>query len=826
MSFTNSNYSAKLSPTMTENWLVQIFKNTTSSVSTTDTPDFRFSFSETTYNSQNYYPAILNKPSISYSLDLKGFTTKTGSVTLNLANINLDGTTLLELLGNDTINGQVNIISQIDNDNTAANALQIFSGRVSSFAYRNNTIVLSLVSNRPFQNVSIPQGKTSNSDNPQYNNKIQPLVYGDYTANTDFVNGQDVYACPFLKNDGANFMYIVPEGTNSEDNLEFYDKGLKRFVELIQTNTTLLNEALDNSETGVDVDDGTVFSVNDVIKINDEQMLITSISTNTLTVTRGYNSTSATTHLNNAGITIVVDGVEVISVPKLMRRQFKMLPDEVTSTLSTGWSLSAGSLDNAYNGNTGNSATFSCSSFSSESRGVVLKLNMPQVTGKITAITLNLTGTYSQDINTASGTDGAFFNLSDSLSSGFGSTSGDVEIVGTSSSGVKTDETNTALPTSTNIAAILENNALPDELYLSFRFNAEGDDVAYVSANVVLSNIYVTITAENDLANEPIASSEFNAGIEKVYLGRDILTEGFTAYSSVATLTDLNNPIAIHRQLLHSIISVADSNSDAKIENSGYKSVAELRDSTLTSPTSTHWKTRLALDEQEELESIMEQLQYEGCFFFEFSPQAQQTSISGVNELRYFTIADSVTANVDLSQNDISGYELGITPVSDLETNIVVNYKKHPAENQYLKQDTFTSSTSGSVHSTIFDNASHQKQEINLDFLIDAVDDVSGSRNSSWINFRKSLFGEYKTTVSATLVNPEKYAMLQVGDFIDFGEITFSELGTPFDEISDTFDSFIAMPTRLFKDAWSGKKFIITNLKRQVGKISIQTREV
>ena len=762
MSFTNSNYSSKLSPTMTENWLVQIFKNTTSSVSTTDTPDFKFSFSETTYNNLNYYPAILNKPSISYSLDLKGFTTKTGSVTLNLANINLDGTTLLELLGNDTINGQVNIISQIDNDNTAANALQIFSGRVSSFAYRNNTIVLSLVSNRPFQNVSIPQGKTSNSDNPQYNNKIQPLVYGDYTANTDFVNGQDVYACPFLKNDGANFMYIVPEGTSGTDKLEFYDKGMKRFLELINTDTTIATE----------------------------------------------------------------DSVKVLKVPKLMRRQFKMLPDEVTSTLSTGWSLSAGSLDNAYNGNTGNSATFSCSSFSSESRGVVLKLNMPQVTGKITAITLNLTGTYSQDINTASGTDGAFFNLSDSLSSGFGSTSGDVEIVGTSSSGVKTDETNTALPTSTDIAAILENNALPDELYLSFRFNAEGDDVAYVSANVVLSNIYVTITAENDLANEPIASSEFNAGIEKVYLGRDILTEGFTAYSSVATLTDLNNPVAIHRQLLHSIISVADSDSDAKIENSGYKSVAELRDSTLTSPTSTHWKTRLALHEQEELESIMEQLQYEGCFFFEFSPQAQQTSISGVNELRYFTIADSVTANVDLSQNDISGYELGITPVSDLETNIVVNYKKHPAENQYLKQDTFTSSTSGSVHSTIFDNASHQKQEINLDFLIDAVDDVVGSRNSSWINFRKSLFGEYKTTVSATLVNPEKYAMLQVGDFIDFGEITFSELGTPFDEISDTFDSFIAMPTRLFKDAWSGKKFIITNLKRQVGKISIQTREV
>jgi hypothetical protein len=68
--------------------------------------------------------------------------------------------------------------------------------------------------------------------------------------------------------------------------------------------------------------------------------------------------------------------------------------------------------------------------------------------------------------------------------------------------------------------------------------------------------------------------------------------------------------------------------------------------------------------------------------------------------------------------------------------------------------------------------------------------------------------------------------MLQVGDYIDFGEITFEELGSPFNEISDTFDSFVAMPTRLFKEAWSGKKFIITNLKRQVGKVSVQCREV
>ena len=766
MSFVNSNYEAKLSPTITENWLIQVFKNNNSSTATTDTPDLSFSFAATTYNNVYYYPAILNKPSVSYSLDLKSFTTRTGSVTLNIANIDIDGTTLLETLSNLYINAQVNILSQIDEDATANNSLQIFSGKISSFAYKSNIVVLDIISSRPFQNVSIPQTKTNNPTNPQYNNKFAPLIYGEYTANTEFVNGQDVYPCPFLKNDGENFIYILPPGTAATtEKLEFYDRGLKRFIELVQTNTTKTT----------------------------------------------------------------VDGVDTLSVPKLMRRQFKMLPDDIgsgntISTVGADVSLSSGTVAEMYDGESSTNGTVSnTAGFASESKGFTAKIAMPQVTGKITAITLTLTGTYSQTITgSPSGTDGAFFNLATSLSGSFGSSSGDIELVGSSSSGDKLDRTNAALPTGVDISSILENNALPDNLYLSFRFNAEGGNGDYSSFNVILKNIFVQVTAENDLANEPIASQDFNAGVEKVYLARDITTEGYTPHSTATTISDLNNPVAIHRQLLHEFINVADSDTDAKIENSGFKAVAELRDSTTTSPTSTHWKTRLLVDKQVAFSDIADQLQYEGCFFFEFSQQANQTGITGTSPLRYFTIEDSVTAAKDLSQNDISDYEIGITPSEDLETHILVNYKPHPAENQYLKQDTFKASS----HTTIYGNDDVQKQEINLDFLFDAVDDLTGSRNSSWINFRKSLFGEYKKTVNATLVNPEKYGMLQVGDALDFGEILFSELGTPFNEISDTFDSFVAMPTRLFNEAWSGKKFIITNLKRQIGKVSVKCREV
>lgn len=65
---------------------------------------------------------------------------------------------------------------------------------------------------------------------------------------------------------------------------------------------TLLNEALDSSETGVDVDNGSLFVIGDVIQVEAEQMQVTDISTNTLTVTRGYNSTIAATHADNTEV--------------------------------------------------------------------------------------------------------------------------------------------------------------------------------------------------------------------------------------------------------------------------------------------------------------------------------------------------------------------------------------------------------------------------------------------------------------------------------------------------------------------------------------------
>ena len=67
-----------------------------------------------------------------------------------------------------------------------------------------------------------------------------------------------------------------------------------------------LAEALDNSETGVDVSDGSAFSINQYIRIDNEYMYIQSISSNTLTVLREENvsppSTTGDSHSTGATI--------------------------------------------------------------------------------------------------------------------------------------------------------------------------------------------------------------------------------------------------------------------------------------------------------------------------------------------------------------------------------------------------------------------------------------------------------------------------------------------------------------------------------------------
>jgi hypothetical protein len=55
-------------------------------------------------------------------------------------------------------------------------------------------------------------------------------------------------------------------------------------------------EAVDITETAIDVTDGSLFGYGDIIRIDSEKMLVTNISSNTITVKRGFLGTTPTTH--------------------------------------------------------------------------------------------------------------------------------------------------------------------------------------------------------------------------------------------------------------------------------------------------------------------------------------------------------------------------------------------------------------------------------------------------------------------------------------------------------------------------------------------------
>lgn len=118
-------------------------------------------------------------------------------------------------------------------------------------------------------------------------------------------------------NTGRYWFPITARGIKITGSWGYYD--------VRQTSSATLSEALDTSETGVDVSSGTAFQVGQTILIDSEQMTITTISTNTLTVARGVNGTTAASHLTGLSIDVyqypIVSEAAAIQSARILKRK-------------------------------------------------------------------------------------------------------------------------------------------------------------------------------------------------------------------------------------------------------------------------------------------------------------------------------------------------------------------------------------------------------------------------------------------------------------------------------------------------------------------------
>ena len=129
-----------------------------------------------------------------------------------------------------------------------------------------------------------------------------PILSTDLTVETKINIDELIYMLnpddlPLLGGVNADGFPVVPK--QPVDNTEFFWLEDEFLVP-----RTTAGEALDNSETGVDVaaGQGERFAAGDAIRIDDEVMTVSSVSNDTLTVVRGAAGTTAATHANGAEV--------------------------------------------------------------------------------------------------------------------------------------------------------------------------------------------------------------------------------------------------------------------------------------------------------------------------------------------------------------------------------------------------------------------------------------------------------------------------------------------------------------------------------------------
>ena len=236
-----------------ENWIVQLYYDNEGANDWVG-----ISMADTTVGSVFYHGVITNTPSIRSSIDLVKSTAKTGNISLSVVNFQYKGDDFSAELFLGTrkyINRNVKIYSQLNGDSTLANCLQVYQGRLIDISHDDASIKLTLTEQRPWDFISIPQTKTT--DTKVY----APVSYGDFVKNTnssysspEWVNDLSslAYRPAPLNNTKSDFnFYLTSDSDSSDTNHEpaYYDDALHKFLPIKDgTSADVLDDGVYNTK--------------------------------------------------------------------------------------------------------------------------------------------------------------------------------------------------------------------------------------------------------------------------------------------------------------------------------------------------------------------------------------------------------------------------------------------------------------------------------------------------------------------------------------------------------------------------------------------------
>ena len=163
----------------------------------------------------------------------------------------------------------------------------------------------------------------------------------------------------------------------------------------------------------------------------------------------------------------------------------------------------------------------------------------------------------------------------------------------------------------------------------------------------------------------------------------------------------------------------------------------------------------------------------------------------------------TIEVSVQGTKVTVRDYGRGIPlgKVIDVVSKMKINTKLSPSEKKYLASKTITNTTSIAKYNH---GDKEGFKEVNLDYNV-GTPATNANPNNNFYAYQNNLIGEIRGIISCEVVNCALGYQLETGDVV-----TFSDM--PVDFFGETFSS--------------SNYFMIVELKRSLGKVSITAREV
>lgn len=723
-----------------ENWLFKFYDQ--------NGANLFLAFQDYIDSSNNFYHGVVtNNPSIRESIDLKKSKAKTSNISLTVPNFRYKGVDFSEELfggASNYINREVQVWSVID-----ATVTQIATFRLSDVSLADDTINISLVVHKPWDLIEFPQ--TQHPDYPIY----EPVVYGDFTpasnANTsgDTVSAYGtVYPVPVLHISSDSIYTLMPRSYTTSDNAGLHKYfGFNQFLPLRLSPNVFTNEGLRiDCITSTTIDNSGL----NVLKARTHQFIGNESNGSAF---EGY-------------MTTAISAKEPPSSVQMFSNQENMFKRTATGALDD--TKLATALFNSVESFNMIFTTPAKETYFDAVHKLSYRIKTDNSTPQRFFHTVFSNEFDGTDDNLIGG-DGRERSYNLSISSGSGHYS--------TNTGAIFFNDSPANKTANNL--IVSGDEILSRIT---SVSSTSNTLSIASCQLYYMQTIQYFEGDDDPTGLQLSAQQANENLQKTkmfYCGGNGLK---ASWSGTPDITEIHEA---HRDLLIRFAGLGTSNPQ------NWSDLDSEKD----------WKIRYWQLNPVQLEKELETLQYEGGFIFRYK-KGKET------EPQYIYISDTyndedITYLKTISKNDLS--DINVTPDSydSLNTQMDIEYQKHPAERNYLIK---TSAKNSTIRTKYNIDTKENIAPVKLDAYVlpEIPTSPSSNPNDDFYSYYDNIFGDVKLTISASIVNP-KFFNIDIGETIEFTDM---------------------YPEKAFGKAYTDVVFMITSVSRSLGKVQFKAREI